>query len=125
MPKTRQKKEDLVFQHPVSVSVKRLKIEPATSLKYLDVDKLSRASKTEFEVGSVTVGNRRSAVRAVVRKGMVVALKTELCADCTPARVTPDVRDLLKAVQSRIGDRDSVGRPPIPVVEFLQQDQPI
>lgn len=124
MTHSRRTKQDMVFQHSVPVTIKRLKIERAASLKYLDVDKLGRAASTEFDVGHVKVGRRRSAVRAVVRKGMVVALRTELCSDCEPAHMTPGLADLMKAVRRRI--RAGGGRPsrPVPVAVFLNQQVP-
>ena len=49
MAQSRRTKQDVVFQHPVPVRVKRVKIERAASLAYLDVAKLSRAVRAEFD----------------------------------------------------------------------------
>jgi len=67
-----KKKQTLAIRQPVSVTVQRLKIQRADSIKYLDVAKLSRAVKAEFELGHIKIKGRSSTVRAVVRKGMVV-----------------------------------------------------
>ena len=124
MAQSRRTKHEWVFQHRVPVKVKRLKIQRAASLAYLDIDKLSRAARAEFDLGYVKAGDRRSAVQAIVRKGMVVGLRTELCANCRPARMTAELRQLLKAVSRRIGGG---ARPPargVPVAVFLRQQQP-
>ena len=124
MAQSLRTKQEWAFQHPAPVRVKRLKIQRAASLGYLDVAKLSRAARAEFDFGYVKVGNSRSAVQAIVRKGMVVALRTELCANCQPARMTPELRQLLKAVSKRIGGGGSRPPRPIPVAMFLRQQQP-
>lgn len=116
-------KQTFAIPQQVSITVQRLKIQRADSLKYLDVAKLSRAGNAEFELGHIKIKGRSSAVRAVVRKGMVVAIRSELCAECQPEKPSRDLLALLEMVRRRITSDGGSGRP-VPVATFLQQQMP-
>ncbi|MBA2547338.1 MAG: hypothetical protein H0V16_02625 [Burkholderiaceae bacterium] len=123
MASARPKKQTLAIRRPVSVTVQRLGIQRADSVKYLDVAKLSRAAKAEFELGHIKIKGRKSTVRAVVRKGMVVAIRSELCAECQPEKLSRDLLALLEVVRRKIGS-DGGSRRPVSVATFLQQQMP-
>ena len=123
MASARQSKQTLAIRQPVSVTVQRLKIQRADSIKYLDIAKLSRAAKAEFALGDIKIKGRSSAIRAVVRKGMVVAIRSELCAGCQPEKLSRDLLALLNVVRRKIGS-DGGSRRPVPVATFLQQQMP-
>lgn len=71
----------------------------------------------------IKIEGRSSTVRAVVRKGMVVAIRSELCAECRPETLSPDLLALLKVVRRKIGT-DGGSRRPVSVATFLQQQMP-
>jgi hypothetical protein len=58
------------------------KRQKAPSLAYLDLHKLSKAAKAEFEYGTFTVGKAKRTVNALVKKGMVIGLEIADCDDC-------------------------------------------
>lgn len=124
MARSRRSGSEMVFQHSAPVRVKRLKIQRAPSLKYLDVEKLSRAASAEFDYGYVEVNGKKSAVRAVVRKGMVVSLKHEECSGCEKVSMSKELKTLLAAVRRRLGPGGGGTSRPEPVAVFLQQQKP-
>jgi hypothetical protein len=69
------------FRYPVRVEVRQPKFERSAALAYLDVAKLTRAVRAEFALGHIEAGRCRKAVLAVVRRGMVTALRVEDCAE--------------------------------------------
>ncbi len=107
------------FRYPIRVEVRRPKFERSASLAYLDVAKLTRAARAEFEVGHFEAGCCRKMVRAVVRKGMVTALRVEPCAQCKSIRLTPELQSMLKVAQRRIGRRGDRPWRPMSVVQFM------
>ena len=108
------------FRHPVRVEVRRPKFERSASLAYIDVDKLGRAARAEFAVGYFEVGRCRRTVVAVVRRGVVTALRVEACAQCTPVRLTPERQALLKLARRRIGQGRAERFRPMPVTQFMR-----
>lgn len=128
MAKSKKKSaaQTLVIRHPVTVTVQPLAIEWAGSLDYLDVDKLAKAAKARIEVGHVTVNGCKSAVRVVVRKGIVVGMEVDGCAGCNDGEeMPPEVLPLLQAAQRkmRAADKGATGDRPMPVAQFLRQQQ--
>jgi hypothetical protein len=109
------------FRYPIRVEVRRPKFERSVSLAHIDVAKLSRAARAEFEVGHLEAGCCRKAVLAVVRRGMVTALRVEACAQCKPVRITPELQALLKVAQRRIGRRRDGPFRPMSVVQFMSK----
>ena len=73
-------------------------------------------------MGQLVFGRCRRTVRAIVRKGLVTALRVEDCKDCKSVRMSPDVRALLRSVQRRLKAGDHRPWRPIPVSEFLKDD---
>ena len=109
------------FRYPIRVEVRRPKFERSVSLAHIDVAKLSRASRAEFEVGHFETGCCRKAVLAVVRRGMVTALRVEPCAQCKPVRLTPELQAVLKVARRRIGRRRDGPFRPMSVARFMSQ----
>jgi hypothetical protein len=107
------------FRYPVRVEVRRPKFERSASLAYIDVAKLGRAARAEFEVGYFEAGRCRKTVLAVVRRGVVTALRVEACAECKPVRLTPERQALLRLARRRIRGRRDVRFRPMPVAQFL------
>jgi len=107
------------FRYPIRVEVRRPKFERSASLAYIDIAKLARAARAEFEVGHFGAGRCRTTVLAVVRRGMVTALRVEACAECKPVRLTPELQTMLNVVRRRIGRH--LDRPfrPMSVAQFM------
>ena len=124
MPPRRTNKRSFSFDFPVTVTVTRLKVRRARSVAFLDIDKLGRAAKAEFDFGHITFEGRVRTVRAVVRRGRVVGVRCDLCRDCKPGRLPAEAERLRDAMQQRIGPTG--GRPARPptVEEFLRQQVP-
>jgi hypothetical protein len=120
------KTHTLVVRHPVQVTVQPLMIEPSGSLAYLDVAKLAKATRAHIELGHVTVNGCKSAVRAIVRKGVVVGIATDGCAGCDDGEGVPaEILPLLRAAQRKLraADKSAGEDRPVPVAEFLQRQQ--
>ena len=109
------------FRYPIRVEVRRPKFERSASLAHIDVAKLARAARAEFEVGHFEAGCCRKAVLAVVRRGRVTALRAEACEQCKPVRITPELQALLKVAQRRIGRRRDGPFRPMSVVQFTSR----
>jgi hypothetical protein len=105
MVRSHRGKQVITFRYPIRVEVRRPKFERSASLGYIDVAKLARAARAEFDVGHIDAGCCRKAVLAVVRRGMVSAFRVEACAQCKPVRLTPELQTLLKFARRRIGRR--------------------
>jgi hypothetical protein len=109
------------FRYPVRVEVRRPEFERSASLAYIDVAKLARAARAEVEVGHFEVGGCRKAVLAVIRRGIVTALRVEGCAQCKPVRLTPEIQAVLKVARRRIGRRRNGSFRPMSVARFVSQ----
>jgi hypothetical protein len=108
------------FRHPSLVEVRRPKFKRSRVLAYLDVAKLTRAVRAEFEVGHFETGCCRMTVLAVVRKGIVTALRLKGCTDCKPVRLTPELQAALKIARRRIRrGRDRRPFRPVPVSQLV------
>jgi hypothetical protein len=106
------------FRYPIRVEVRRPKFERSASLAYIDIAKLSRAARAEFEVGHFETGCCRKTVLAVVRRGVLTALRVEACEECKPVRLTPERHALLRLARRRVGGRRDVRFRPMPVAQF-------
>ena len=106
------------FRYPSRVEVRKPAFRRSPILRYLDMLKLTRATRAEVEVGHFETGCCRTTVLAVVRKGIVKALRLEGCAECKPVRFTPELQKMLTIAQRRFGGR---GRPfrPMPVAQLM------
>lgn len=118
MPKSKKSMQAVTFTQPMKVEVRPIRMTRAPSLAYLDVNRLNRAAKAEFEVGHIVTGKKRRTVRATVRNGMVVGLRIEGCAGCKSVTMSPPLRELVAAARRRVDPKASPLRP-IRVREFL------
>ena len=109
------------FRYPLRVEVRRPKFKRAASLAYLDVVKLARAPRAEFEVGHIEAGCCQKPVLAVVSRGMVTALRIGPCAQCKPVRLTPELRAVLKVARQRMGRRRNVPFRPTSVAQLMSR----
>jgi hypothetical protein len=109
------------FQYPIRVEVRRPKFERSASLAYIDIARLARAARAEFELGHLEAGGCRKAVLGIVRRGMVTALRVEACAQCKPVRLTPELQAVLKVAQRRIGRRRAGPFRPMSVARFMSR----
>lgn len=107
------------LRYPARVEVRRPKFERSTSLAHLDVAKLSRTARAEFEVGHFNADGCRQPVLAVIRKGMVTDLRVEGCTQRKPIRLTAEFQRMLNNAQRRIGRHREKPFRPVPVAEFL------
>lgn len=109
------------FRYPIRVEVRRPKFERSASLAYIDIAKVARAARAEFEVGHFEACRCRTAVLAVVRRGIVTGLRMEACAGCKPVRLTPELQAVLKAAHRRIGRRRDGTFRPMSVARFVRR----
>jgi hypothetical protein len=119
MARSNRRKRVTTFRYPIRVEIRQPKFERSASLAYIDIAKLARAARAEFEVGHFEAGCCRKAVLAVVRRGMVTALRVEACAQCKPIRVTPELQAMLKVAQRRISRRRDGPFRPVSVAQFM------
>jgi hypothetical protein len=109
------------FRYPLRVEVRRPKFERSASLAYLDVARLARVPRAEFEVGHIEAGCCQKPGLAVVRRGMVTALRVRPCAQCKPVRLTPELQAVLKVARQRMGRRRDVPFRPMPVAQLMNR----
>lgn len=107
------------FKHPVPVELTRLKVHLVPELPFLDLEKLDKAAKAEFEFGYVKVGKWQSTVSAVVRKGKVIGVRGEQCSQCEPVKMSAELRELLTVAKQKIVPGKPRPWKPIPVSEFV------
>jgi hypothetical protein len=119
MAKSRPRKQMIEFEHSIRVEVRRVRLHRSATLEYLDVDKLSRASKAEFEVGHIKEGKTHRAVLAVVKKGMVVGLRMEDCPQCKSSDLPADLRMLFEEARRRLDPGNPPPAKPVAVRSFL------
>ena len=125
-PRKRSTRPLATFAHPVRVEVRRPAFELLASVPYLDVGRLTRAARAEFEVGQFGDGDCRALVRAVVRRGMVTELVAEPCPSHEPERASPELVRLLNTAARRAAT--GAARPPklpVPVADFVSAAQGI
>ena len=109
------------FRYPIRVEVRRPKFQRSASLAHIDVAKLARAARAEFEVGHIEAGRCRKTILAVVRGGMVTTLRVEACPQCKPVRVTPELQAMLIVARRRVGRRRGGPFRPMPVAQFISR----
>ena len=125
MPKAKGSGEKIIIKATIPFEITKLPVKRAASLAYLDVEKLSRAAKAEFVIGQTVAGKSSRDVRAVVRKGMVVALEMEGCSDCKPMKLTPELKKVLNTALRKLNPKKDRFDKPIPVREFLAMEPEI
>jgi hypothetical protein len=117
-------KSKTVVLENIPIEVRPVKIKKAPSLAYLDVLKLSRAGKAQFEYGTFTVGKATRTVNALVKKGKVVGLEIADCDDCRNDELPPALKKVFERVVRQVNPKP--GSPaPVPVAVFLQEEPPI
>ena len=121
MARSNQGKLVTTFRYPIRVDVRQPKFEWSASLAYIDVAKLARAARAEFEVGHFEAGCCRKTVLAVVRRGLVTALHVEACTECKPVRLTPELQAMLKVARRRTGRRRDGPFRHMPVAQFMSR----
>jgi hypothetical protein len=121
MTKSRHRKQTIEFEHSIKVQVRRITLRRSGTLAYLDIEKLGRASKAEFEVGHIKEGKTHRAVLAVIKKGMVIGLRMEDCPQCKSADLTPELHSLFDEALRRMEPSNIPPSRPVPVREFLAE----
>jgi hypothetical protein len=108
----------IVLSQKVIVEISEVPIEPFESLRHLDVERLSRAKKARFEIGTIDSGCCRRIAYAIVQNGKVTRLDLEPCT--TTVRITPEIRRTIEAAVKKLdkGRRDTTSLP-VPVDQFL------
>jgi len=119
MARPKQHSRSPIVLHPrVEVRVSEVPFKPFDSLRHLDIERLRRAARARFEVGTFESGCCRRVAYAVVRKGMVTKLEFEPCQKTL--RVTPELERVVRAAWKELAARRSATTSlPIPVSKFL------
>jgi len=73
-----------VIEGPIEVKAYRSNFRPFDTLRFIDRDKLMKASKVLLEVGTLEAAGRSATLVAEIRKGMVTGLSLRGCANCPP-----------------------------------------
>ena len=104
---------------PMKVEIRQPEFEPLSSLKALDVRRLSKGSH-KVEVGFLKGGCCRNLVRAVIRDGMVTGFEVDACKETK--RSAPPAPELVRVLQQARRKIDSAGRKwqPIPVSQLVR-----
>ncbi len=121
--KSASKGKTVVLEN-IPIEVRPVKLKKAASLDYLDVQKLSKASKAQFEYGTFTVGKTKRTVNALVKRGKVIGLEIADCDDCRNDELPPALKKVFERIAPQV-NHDPLSTKPVPVAEFLQQVPPI
>jgi hypothetical protein len=119
MARSRKRSQrSIVLRQNVELEITEIPIKTFDSIRYLDVERLSRAAHARFEVGTFEAGCCRRVAHAVVQKGMVTKLELEPCKKAV--HVTPDIKRVIQAAHKKLAaQRSGTTSLPIPVSEFL------
>jgi hypothetical protein len=93
----------LEYPYPLKVEIRAAEFEPYSSLRYLDVSKLSKGNH-KIEVGHVKGGCCGLRAFAIVKAGMVMAVKVEPCPE-SKRPLSKNDRALVAAAYKKIGRR--------------------
>ena len=106
------------LRYSANITIRIPEIQLLPSLRYLDVEALSRASKARIDVGYFQAPCCKRAVSAVIENGKVVRLEVAPCSD--PAAVSADAAAFVAAALKRA--RRGAGKwKPVPVKQFLAE----
>src|SRR4051794_40252819 len=106
----------LEYPYPLKVEIRATEFEPYSSLRYLDVSKLSKGNH-KIEVGIVKGGCCGLRAFAIVKAAMVVAVKVEPCPE-SKKPLSKNDRALVAAAYKKIGVRPPKWVP-VSVEEFF------
>jgi hypothetical protein len=120
MPRPRKQQPLAILRRPIKAKIYRGKFRPFASIKYLDQAALRRAPKASVEIGTLHAPGVSVTLVALVRKGMVTAVKPLPCVGCTRRRPSmPKLKGLLTEAGQRI---EALGKPkarlPIPFAKL-------
>jgi len=105
------------LRHTAEVKVAVPEFQLLSSVKYLDVEALSRVSKVKIDVGFFKSPCCERHLRAVIETGMVTSLEMDSCSDLIPAN--SDLAAFVKTALKR-ARRSVTGKwKPMPVKDFL------
>lgn len=111
------------FRQAVDVEVFQPQLELSPSLRFLDLDVLSRVARADILVGSIAGGCCGLAVHAQVRKGRVVGIRAQGCATEQATSLSREHRKIMAAAIERVASgRRKRSRLPMPVAEFFGRD---
>jgi hypothetical protein len=102
------------FEHPFTVEAWRSEFKPLDSLRFLDLERLSRGSHV-IEVGTFEGGCCNKAARAHVHDGVVTEITVEPCKE--QVEMTPGLSALVAEARKRLGGTEWH---PVPLPEFAQ-----
>ena len=108
----------LDYPYPMKVEISAAEFELYSSLAYLDVSKLSKGNH-KIEVGMVKGGCCDLKAYAIVKAGMVVAIKVEPCPDDNKPLSKTD-RAVVAAAFKKVGRRPAKWKP-VGVEEFFRK----
>ncbi len=111
------------LKYTTQVNVAIPKFQLLSSVKYLDAETLSHASKVKIEVGFFKTPCCERQVRAVIEGGMVTSLELEPCSELTPA--SADLLAFVSAALKRARRSASRKWKPIPIRQFLARPEQI
>jgi hypothetical protein len=106
----------LEYPYPLKVEIRAAEFDQYSSLPYLDVSKLSKGNH-KIEVGIVKGGCCGLRAFAIVKAGMVVAVKVEPCPESKKPLSKKD-RALVAAAYKQIGGRQPKWEP-VSVEDFF------
>jgi hypothetical protein len=72
--------------------------------RFLDPKKLAKARKQSLEVGTVEAAGHSATLVATIRKGVVIGLAVQRCADCGAARTKRIDKKTLLAIRDSVAD---------------------
>jgi hypothetical protein len=108
------------LRYASEVTVRVPEFHPLPSLRYLDVEALSSASKAKIDVGFFKSPCCERHVQAMIERGMVVGLEMAPCSEAT--RLPPEDVAFVAAALKRSGQGGRQWKP-VPVKEFLARPQ--
>ena len=122
MPSSKKSRPIATFRHPLTVEVFGPSFQLSPSLRFMNVDALSKAASAEVPIGEVDGGCCQHTVYATIRKGMVTGIRAEECPKEDRMALTREYAAVVAQAMKRLQAqrRGGDGRKlPMPVATFF------
>jgi hypothetical protein len=108
--------QEISFQHSITVKTRIADFEPASSLNFVDVDRLKQGSHS-LEIGTFSADCCSLRVTLQVRKGMATSLKVEECK--SGRKLDKELQAAFAAAKEKLGIDDAKKPVPEPIDSFI------
>src|SRR5687768_1106452 len=122
MPSSKKSRPIAIFRHSLTVEVFEPEFKLSPSLRFINVDALSKSARAEIPIGEVDGGCCQHTVYATIRKGMVVGIRAEECPKEERMTLTREYAAVVAQAMKRLQAKRRRGghKFPMPVATFFR-----